>query len=314
MIKPTFYTKHVVVDEGVKSFFEFEPLTQSFGQTLGNAYRRTLLSALPGFGVTAVKISGVNHLFSTISGVKESVLDIVMNLKLVRFKQMDNMEIGVKYKLSLVAKGVGKVYAKDVEGELEIVNGDQYIAEITTEKAKLDIELIVEAGYGFSPTEERVDAEVGYIAIDTTFSPVKHVNFTMTQARVGRKSNFEKVILEITTDGSISPEKVLRQVSEILSAQFAHVLSGQDVAPEKDVVEDSQDTASSSRPSKALETIIDELNLPSRVINALLREKIETVADLVTRGKNDLVGLKGVGRKSIDLIEDELKKMGVELA
>jgi DNA-directed RNA polymerase subunit alpha len=312
MIKPSFYTKQTEIEEGKKSLFVFEPLTQGFGQTIGNAYRRTLLSAIPGAAITAVKIAGANHLFTTATGVKESILDLVMNLKLVRFETPADRKVGSKYKVSLIAKGAGKIYAKDIEGEVKVVNGEQYIAEITTDKAKIDVEAIVEVGYGFSPTEEREDAEVGYIAVDASFSPIRHVNFSVQEARVGRKSNFEKVLLEVTTDGSLSPSDAVRQASEILSMQFAHVLSGNDTPPEK-VEEQVGHKTVNEGSAKALETIIDELNLPSRVINALLREKIETVADLVARGKSDLVGLKGVGRKSIDLIEEEVKKMGVEL-
>lgn len=308
MINPTFYTKQQVKNEGSHVVFVFEPLPQSFGHTLGNAYRRTLLSSIPGAAVTAVKVAGVSHLFSTVNGVKESILDVVMNLKQVRFKTPGEGA----FKISLLAKGVGKVLAKDIEGEAEVVNNDQYIAEITSDKGKLDIEAIVELGYGYSPTEEREPAETGFISIDTSFSPVQLVNYTVEEARVGRKSNFERLILEVKTDGSITPVEAVRQVSDILAAQFTHILSGKDIPPTE------EEESAASRPihdtkSKALETIIDELNLPSRVINALLREKIETVADLVSRGKADLVGLKGVGRKSIDLIEEELKKMGVEL-
>ncbi len=309
MVSPSFYTNQNVKSAGTHTEFIFEPLPQSFGQTMGNAYRRTLLSSIPGAAITSVQCAGVSHLYTTLAGVKESVLDIVMNLKQVRFKTTGE---GV-FKVSLVAKGVGKVYAKDIEGEAEVVNGDVEIAEITTDKGKINIDMTVETGYGFSASEERDTTETGYIAIDTSFSPVKLVNFKVEEARVGRKSNYDRLILEVKTDGSITPEDAVKQVSEILSARFAHVMSGKDVPPAGD------DDAMSATPvnttkSKALETIIDELNLPSRVINALLREKIETVADLVARGKADLVGLKGVGRKSIDLIEEELKKMDVELS
>lgn len=308
MLNPTFYTKQVVKTEGFNTVFTFEPLPQSFGHTMGNAYRRTLLSSIPGAAITAVKFAGVSHLYTTIAGVKESVLDIVMNLKQVRFKTTSE---GV-FKVSFLAKGTGKIYAKDIEGEADVVNGDAYIAEITSEKGKLDVEMIVELGYGFSATEEREPTETGFIAIDTSFSPIKVVNYSVEEARVGRKSNFERLILEVKTDGSIAPEEAVKTVSEILAAQFAHVMSGKDVAPVE--TEESISTKQiHDNKSKALETIIDELNLPSRVINALLREKIETVSDLVARGKADLVGLKGVGRKSIDLIEEELKKMDVEL-
>lgn len=309
MVNPAFYTKQTVQDEGFNTIFTFEPLPQSFGHTLGNAYRRTLLSSIPGVAITGVKFAGASHLYTTIAGVKESVLDIVMNLKQVRFKSTEEGS----FKVSVLAKGPGKVYAKDIEGEGEVVNGDAYIAEITSDKGKLDIEMIVEKGYGFSATEERELVETGFIAIDTSFSPIKLVNYSVEEARVGRKSNFERLILEVKTDGSVSPESAVKEVSEILSAQFAHIMSGKDIAPVE--TEESISTKQTNdNKSKALETIIDELNLPSRVINALLREKIETVADLVARGKADLVGLKGVGRKSIDLIEEELKKMDVELA
>lgn len=308
MLNPTFYTKQNVLVEHSHATFTFEPLPQSFGHTIGNAYRRTLLSAVPGAAITAVKFAGVSHIYTTLPGVKESVLDIVMNLKQVRFRTITE---GV-LKVTLLAKGVGKVYAKDIEGEAEVVNPDVYIAEITADKGKIDVEMTVEIGYGFSPTEEREPSESGFVAIDASFSPVKLVNYSVEEARVGRKSNFERVLLEVKTDGSIDPEAAVKHVSEILAAQFAHVFSGKDTPPVQTEETPSSKQISETK-SKAMETIIDELNLPSRVINALLREKIETVADLVARGKADLVGLKGVGRKSIDLIEEELKKMDVEL-
>lgn len=308
MLNPTFYTKQNVLVEHSHATFTFEPLPQSFGHTIGNAYRRTLLSSVPGAAITAVKFAGVSHIYTTLPGVKESVLDIVMNLKQVRFRTITE---GI-LKVTLLAKGVGKVYAKDIEGEAEVVNPDVYIAEITADKGKIDVEMTVEIGYGFSPTEEREPSESGFVAIDASFSPVKLVNYSVEEARVGRKSNFERVLLEVKTDGSIEPEAAVKHVSEILAAQFAHVLSGKDTPPVQTEETPSSKQISETK-SKAMETIIDELNLPSRVINALLREKIETVADLVARGKADLVGLKGVGRKSIDLIEEELKKMDVEL-
>ena len=309
MYTPAFFTRQTEVQEGVQTTFVFEPLAQGFGQTMGNAYRRTLLSAVPGAAITAVKFAGVSHLFTTLPGVKESILDIVLNLKKVRFVAPKEG----KHTISLIAKGIGKITAADIEGDLEIVNKDLHIAEITAEKGKIDLEAIVELGYGFSPTEERTETETGFIAIDASFSPVKLVNFTVEDARVGRKSNFEKLTLDVTTDGSITPQEVLKKVSSIIVEHFTHVLSGKDTPIVQEEVP-VLPTAQNDSKSKVLETIIDELNLPSRVINALLREKIETVSDLIARGKSDLVGLKGVGRKSIDLINDDLKKMGVELA
>lgn len=307
MLEPTFYTK---IEESSEGFARFvmEPLNPSFGQSMGNALRRTLLSSLRGSAVGYVKVEGAPHFFSTIKGVKESVLDIVLNLKQLRFQVPGEG----KYRMHLTVKGAGKVYGKDIEGEATVVNGDIYLAEITDDKAKLDIELIVESGYGFMSAEEKEAPETGFTAVDSAFSPVKKVNFKIEDARVGRKSNFERLILEVTTDSSITPDEAVRKSVQILSSYFNHVLSGDD-KPQVQEQSTTEEKKAEEGSSKLDDIIIDELNLPSRVINALLRENIETVADLVKRGREKLVGLKGVGRKSIDLIDDELKKMGIEL-
>lgn len=287
--------------------FTFEPLRQSFGQSMGNALRRTLLSSLRGTAVSFVKMEGIAHLFTPIKGVKESALDIVLSLKQLRFKVGNEGS----FKIQLSAKGKGKIYGKDIEGEAEVVNGDQYIAEITDDKGKLELEALVETGYGFVPSEEKEVKETGFIAIDSSYSPVTKVSFKVEEARVGRKTNYDRLIIEVWTDGSISPSDALKQASTLMSEQFSHILSGQDVVQEKS--EETKELEQAAVDPKLYEIIIDELNLPSRVINALLRENIETVADLVKTGREKLVGLKGVGRKSIDLIDEELKKMGIEL-
>lgn len=306
MIKPNFYTQKI--EEGNYGKFIFEPLNLSFAQSLGHALRRTLLSSLKGAAVTQVKIKGVSHLFSTIDGVKESVLDIVLNLKQLKFDIRD----GGPFKLSLNVKGEKKVYAKDIEGEINPINKDFYICEITNKNTELSIDLIVETGVGYITAEDKQDKEFGYIAVDAFFSPIRKVNFKVEEARVGRKANFERLILEIWTDGSIKPPEALKQASEILVAHFSRILSGEDDLRIKN--EETKKEATKNEIDKKLyDIIIDELNLPSRVINALLREKIETVADLLKVGKDKLVSMKGVGKKSIELIINELKKMGIEL-
>jgi DNA-directed RNA polymerase subunit alpha len=308
MLVPAFYTQKQEESEGYARF-SLEPLLSSFGQSMGNTLRRTLLSSLPGAAITYVKVEGAPHLFTTVKGVKESVLDIVLNLKKLRFEVPGNDS----YTIRLSAKGKGKVYAKDISGEAKVVNKDVYLGEITDEKGKLEIEAVVETGYGFVPSEEREQKESGFVAIDSSFSPVKKVNFRVEEARVGRKTNFDRLILEVWTDGSISPEAALRQASEFASSQFGHVLAQENV-PQSTTSQMTEQEVLDADTSKLDEIIIDELNLPSRVINALLRENIETVADLKKKGREKLVVLKGVGRKSIDLIEEELKKMGIELA
>jgi len=288
--------------------FVLEPLSPSFGQSIGNALRRTILSSLKGAAIVSVKIEDVPHLFSSIKGVKETALELVLNLKLVRFT-LPGEEI--TYKISLSKKGVGKIYAKDIEGELEVVNKDLYLGEITDPKGKIELEAFVEQGYGYVPAEEQQTKEFGFINIDSSFSPVKKVNFKIEDARVGRKTNYDRLILEILTDGSISPEEALKKASEIISAQFNHILAVSETGEAKSEVATTSD-AKVEIDKKFYDLIIDELNLPSRVVNALLRENIETVADLIRIGEDKLVVFKGLGKKSIELIKDELKKLGVE--
>ncbi len=307
MLQPDFSTQKV--DESATyGKFILEPLPLSFGQSMGHALRRTLLSALSGAAVTNIKIDGIIHLFQTIKGVKESALEIMLNLKQLKFEGQGTGP----YTISLKAKGLGKIYGKDIEGEVKPVNTDQYIAEITDEKGKLEFEAIVEVGLGYSSVEERESKQYGYIPVDAYFSPVKKVNFKVTEARVGRKTNYDRLIMEIWTDGSIKPSEALKQSSEVLANFFAYFLSGKDTPQIKTEMTD-EEARKESIDKKLFEIIIDELNLPSRVINALLREHIETVADLVKVGKEKLTNMKGVGKKSIELIEEELKKMGIEL-
>ncbi len=306
MLKPNFFTQKTI--EGNYGKFVFEPLPLSFGQSLGHSLRRTVLSSLKGAAVTQIKIDGAPHLFSTLTGVKESALEIVLNLKQLKF----NVKDGGPFKISLSAKGAKKVYARDIEGEIEPVNKDLYLGEITDDKGKLSLEAIVEVGYGYQTAEEKEQKEYGFIAVDSFFSPIKKVNSKVEETRVGRKANFEKLTFEVWTDGSLSPEDAVKQASGLLSEYFSHIFSGKDT-PTAKKEKTAEETKQEEIDKKLYEIIIDELNLPSRVINALLREKIETVADLIKVGKDKLVDMKGVGKKSIQLIEDELKKMGVQI-
>jgi len=308
MLHPNFFTKKID-ESGDYSKFVIEPLPFSFGLSLGNAIRRTLLSSLRGTAVTNVKVEGAPHLFSPLKGVKESVLEIVLNLKQLRFKIKGNGP----FKMSLSAKKPGKIYGKDLEGEVEVVNGDLYIGEVTDSKGRLELEAIVELGFGYLPAEEREQRETGFIPVDAFFSPVKKMNFKVEEARMGRKSNLDRLVMEIWTDGSIKPQDALKESSALLGEYFNYLLSGKDT-PVAKIEKSEEEVKKESEDKKLYEIIIDELNLPSRVINALLRENIETVADLVKVGHEKLTNLKGVGKKSIELIEEELKKMGIELS
>ena len=307
MLNPNFFTQ-VVEDGSTYGTFVLEPLPASLGQSIGNALRRVLLSSLEGVAVTDVKIEGAPHLFATLKGIKESVLELTLQIKKLRFEAAG----AGPFHLKLSVKKPGKVYASSFEGDAKIVNTDLYLGEITDVKGKLEIEIIAEKGLGYSPVEEREKKEFGFIPVDTFFSPVTKVNFRVEEARVGRKSNVEKLTMEVTTDGSIKPFEALKNSTKMLSHFFGHLFSGNDtpVIPE---VKSESGEQKEAIDKKLYEVIIDELNLPSRVINALLRENIETVADLVKVGRDKLTNMKGVGKKSIELIEEELKKMGIQL-
>jgi DNA-directed RNA polymerase subunit alpha len=309
MIEPQFTTKKVEETQDY-GHFVIEPLPISFAHSMGHSLRRTLLSSLPGAALTQIRVDGASHHFSTLKGVKESVLDILLNLKQLRFQTPGEGQ----YRINISAKGAQKIYGKDIEGEAKVVNGDLYIAELTDDKAKLEIEGIVETGIGFVASEEKENKETGFVAIDSSFSPVKRVNFKVEEARVGRKADYERLILEIWTDGTIHPEDALKKSTEMLAAHFAYVSpAGSAVAASEEGTASTAEAKTDEAPSKLDDIIIDELNLPSRVINALLRENIETVADLLKTGRKRLMVLKGVDRKSIDLIDDELKKMNITL-
>jgi DNA-directed RNA polymerase subunit alpha len=308
MLQPNFFTKKGDQTQEYGTFV-LEPLPLSFGNSMGNALRRTLLSSLKGAAITQIRLNNADHLFSTVKGVKESALEIILNMKQLRFTDARDGEHHIKIEV----KGAKMVTGKDVSGDVQVANTDLHIAELTDEKGKLDIEAVVVTGVGSLMEDEIEKKESDFIAVDAYFSPVKKVNFKIEEARVGRKTNFDRLVLQIWTDGTISPEDALRQSGQIMSEHFSHILSGRDnpVTTSDAVVEGAAEEKEVDQRLKDI--IIDELNLPSRVINALLRENIETVADLVKVDKEKLIGVKGLGKKSFVLIEEELKKMGIDL-
>lgn len=307
MLSPSFTTQKT--EDGSYGKFVMEPLPAGLGASIGHALRRTLLSSLKGAAITNVKVDGADHLFMTLPGVKESVLDIVLNLKQIKFAVNE----GGPFKINLDVKGAKKVTAADIEGEVEPINKNLYLGEISDNKGKLSLEAIVEVGIGYSSVDDREKKEAGYIPVDAFFSPIKKVNIKIEEARVGRKANFDKLTIEVWTDGSLKPGEAIKEASELIASYFNYILSGKDNPVVKSEATEEEERKEAID-KKLYEIIIDELNLPSRVINALLREKIETVADLIKVGKNRLMEMKGVGKKSIQLIEEELKKMGIELS
>ena len=274
-----------------------EPLAQGYGLTLGNSLRRVLLASLPGAAITQVKISGTKHEYSTIKGVKEDVVEILMNLKRVRLKLVGDKSA----KLEIDAKGPGEVKAKNIKtgSDVEIVNSDLHIASLADGKTKLNIEMTAEKGVGFLPVESRRSLGIGTIPLDANFSPVLKVNYKVEPTRVGQVTNFDKLTLFITTDDTLTPAEAVKQASKILEEHF------------KLLVEQRKQPAKSGEPKKMPKieknALVEELELSTRITNALRNAGIDTVAKLIETPKEELVRLKNMGAKSISDIEERLK-------
>ena len=301
--------------------FTIEPLDRGFGYTFGNSLRRVLLSSLAGAAVTSVRIEGVAHEFSTIPGVKEDVTDIVLNLKgIVCRMHSDATEI----EAPLVVTGPGEITAKDIDlpSGVEILNPDAHIATLE-KKTKLEVYLTIGRGRGYRPAEENKspDQPIGVIPIDSIFSPVRRVAYAVEQARVGQKTDYDKLTLDIETDGSIDPQAALREAAEILISQLA-------IFTDADRVVELRDTGSlgaleaglggvggpGGRPANAMDDIlIEELELGVRSYNCLKRAGIQTVGDLISKTESELAAIPNFGKKSIDEVVETLAARGLQL-
>jgi len=302
--------------------FTIEPLDRGFGYTFGNSLRRVLLSSLAGAAVTSVRIEGVAHEFSTIRGVKEDVTDIVLNLKgVVCRMHSDATEI----EAPLVVTGPGEITAKDIDlpSGVEILNPDAHIATLE-KKTKLEVYLTIGRGRGYRPAEENKspDQPIGVIPIDSIFSPVRRVAYNVEQARVGQRTDFDKLTLDIETDGSIDPPAALREAAEILISQLA-------IFTDADRVVELRETGAPgaleagfpggpagapSRPPNAMDDIlIEELELGVRSYNCLKRAGIQTVGDLVSKTEAELNAIPNFGKKSIDEVVETLHARGLAL-
>jgi DNA-directed RNA polymerase subunit alpha len=303
--------------------FTIEPLDRGFGYTFGNSLRRVLLSSLAGAAVTSVRIEGVAHEFSTIRGVKEDVTDIVLNLKgIVCRMHSDASEI----EAPLVVTGPGEITAKDIDlpSGVEILNPDAHIATLER-KTKLEVYLTIGRGRGYRPAEENKspDQPIGVIPIDSIFSPVRRVAYNVEQARVGQKTDFDKLTLDIETDGSIDPHAALREAAEILISQLAIFTDEARVVELREagmpVLEPSPlggnaGFAGQSRPANAMDDIlIEELELGVRSYNCLKRAGIQTVGDLISKTESELNAIPNFGKKSIDEVIETLHARGLGL-
>jgi len=280
--------------------FLIEDCYPGFGTTLGNALRRTLLSSLPGSTVTLAKIKGVTHEFATLKGVKEDVVQIIMNLKKVCFNLsgVDSATVFLK------VKGEKEVRARDIKtgSEVEIANPDELIATLTSPSAELEMELKIEKGIGYVPVEqqERKEKEIGAIAVDAIYNPVKRVNFLVENMRVGKRTDYDRIILEVTTDGTMSPETAYEQSVEILMGQF-NAIAGltAEAGPEAD--------------SEKEGTSLEDLAFSNRTMNALKKNEISSLEDILKLTETELAELSGLGNKSREEVLAMLEEKGLSL-
>ena len=298
-------------DNGARAIITVEPLEKGFGITIGNMLRRTLLSSLPGAAIVGVKIKNVLHEFSTIKGVSEDVPDIVLNLKAVAVKT-ESTEEDFRGIMTLKKKGAGVLYAKDIECEdgITIMNPDQFICSLDDD-ADVDMTLYVGRGRGFVPASQNKDFsdEVDYIAIDSLFTPVKRVNFEVQSSRVGRSLDYDKLVLDIQTRGTVSAKEVVALSAKLLNdyaTMFVELVEGMDgvnilVARKED------------ERTKLFEKPIEEMELSVRSYNCLKRAGIDTIGDLAKKTKGEMMKVRNMGAKSMEEVITKLEALGIIL-
>lgn len=283
--------------------FLIEPLHAGYGNTLGNSLRRVLLSSVRGGAIVAFKIEGATHEFTTVEGVKEDVVDIMLNLKGVHIKVHTDEPV----ELRLEKKGAGEVLASDIKttADVEVVNPDHVIATIDDPKQSLVMDLVVEAGRGYQPievsSENRLHSDM--VALDAMFSPVLRVRYKVDSTRVGQETNLDKLSLTVDTDGTISPRDAFEEAAAILVNQYTALAGSTSVVAAPSLIEEQADD------DGELNTSIEDLNLSARTANALVNNEIRTVRDLVTLSEQDLRELKGFGSKALDEVKDKMAEL-----
>ena len=292
-------------DSRRRATFVAEPLERGFGLTLGNALRRVLLSSLPGAAVTAVKVDGVYHEFASIPGVKEDTTELVLNLKQLRLKSYTDQPT----QLRLMASGPGVVTASDLiyPSEIEVVNPELYIASLDSAEARLEVELTIEKGSGYLPSDGREPPALGVIPIDAVFSPVRRVNYTVENTRVGARTDLDRLTIEIQTDGTIAPMDALVQAATLLMDQFS--VFAELHQPQRRATAGSIGT--SSIPSHVLDMPIEQLDLSQRTYNCLKRSQITKVGQVMQMSEDELLSLRNFGQKSLEELRERLREHGL---
>ena len=300
----------MINEEANQGNFEFRPLEPGYGLTVGNALRRVLLSSLEGFAITSIKITGVDHEFSTIEGVVQDIAEIILNIKQVRFKQqIDSVES--EFATLKVTKS-DNVTAADIASSLsnfQVLNTDQVICEMN-KSVTFEMEFTISKGRGSVPADENIDedASIGTIAIDSIFTPIKNVNYNIENYRVGQKTDFEKLNFNITTDGSIEPKNALTEASKILIQHFM-LFSDEKINLEEEIVDDFDEDTLHMR--QLLKTELTEFGLSVRALNCLKTAEVFTLGELVSFKKSDMLKFRNFGKKSLTELEDLVSEKGL---
>lgn len=304
----------VVKEEEFSGVFEIDGLYPGYGHTLGNSLRRIILSSLPGAAITQVKIDGVSHEFSTIEGVREDVVTILLNLKRIRLGMQGDGPLTI----ALKANGPKVVTAADltVPSQISILNPDQKIAELTEKSAKLNMEITIEHGLGYVPRDihKKEKMDIGMIALDAVFTPIRRVNYEVENMRVGDRTDYNRLRIAIETDGTLTPREALEESIEIMIHQLKAVIGFQENTSASTEVEEVPVAESAAEvDSDVLKTRIETLDLSSRVLASLEEANIRTVGGLVRKKKDDILALDGMGPKGLEEIEVILEKLGIGL-
>lgn len=302
MADPMFEIKDEKLEAGYGKFV-ITPLEQGYGLTLGNSLRRVLLTSLYGLAITSVKIDGVKHQFSGLSGMKEDIVEFILNLKKVKFS--GTIDKPVKVTIDVTKVGEFKASEIKTSGSVKVVNTDLVLGTLS-KGSKLSAEITVDSGVGYSPAEDRPSNVIGLIPVDASFSPVTRVSYKVEETRVGRFTNYDKLVLEVWTDGTVSPKDALVQSAKILLSYFEQV-----VHPKK--VEKKEEVAVSDLGAVG-KLSVEEIGLPTRVANALSKAGFETVEELSVAKKEDLVKVRNLGEKSLKIIAAALGTKGVEFS
>jgi DNA-directed RNA polymerase subunit alpha len=303
---------HITATESEQNYasYDIEPLESGYGMTLGNSLRRVLLSSLSGAAVTSIKIDGVQHEFQDVPGVKEDVTDIVLNVKKLRLRSYSDRPVTMRIEVT----GERAVTGADIQAPstIEIVNPDVHICMVDDPKARFEMELVVETGKGYVPAESKEDQPIGQIPVDAIFTPVQRVNYTVEHTRVGQITNYDKIVLQIWTDGTMTPDVALREASNVLVRHFEMIARhGPVVGEGEEVVSlpagDSRATAFPI-PQKVYDTPIEELDLSVRAYNCLKRSNITRVGQVLTMNRDDLLAVRNFGEKSLNELAEHLQQ------